>query len=1603
MTMYYSDNIIVENKKSLSGLLGYSDVYIGRPSLLGNPFPIGNESERLEVIRKFEEYAISNQSVLDEITKLGERLKTGEKLRLICFCSPKPCHGNIIIKLVRKYLGENVVTPRETPNYKMTSFGGLFNVACATGHRPNKLGGYDAESKQILFDYAVELLSKSKPDKIISGMALGWDFAIAYAAIKLGIPLVAAVPFKDQPSKWFKDDINSYYELLDQATEVVYVDAQLGYGNYEVSIGKYHIDKLSMRNKWMVDNSDYILALWRPGEPGGTKNCVDYAKQKYSLPKEQIIYLWDNYLEYRDNIGKPFVDEVIEDKPDVMVVDVLAEIESESTASYLSRSTEDEDEVTSEIADAILGMGNDGEIVYPYQLNPDMEFSPYNAVYNDGKRINVDESYLAANLHWKPDFDYSSCEWEPRRVADYRECKRVYLDIETLGLNPSVKEARIIMIGLMIEGNYLGNSDIGKKAFDLLSKGHIIELQEDSDEAERAILTGLFRLIKALQPEAIVTHNGFDFDFPYIMKRCDLLGIEHPMTRVTDRERCITAASMYGQPIRFYPTYWTKPGRNGRIYNDGTFPQLVDTLHLAGQHDKIFANMTSYTLKYLAFYVGFRTEKRLELKGKEISIYWNSGEESKKQSIRDYLIFDLEDQRAVTNFFMVSPYYQTMYFPLPLQEIAVASPARKHNANLDNFYRKFYDRKLTLPDGSCKFYSRPIADEKVNYEGAIVNVNQGIYRNFFKVDFSGMYPSIMLRYVLMGQDKDPVGVFLNTIETLKSLRYVYKDLGGSNPHKAKTRQAYQDYPYLFADIDFDNISKEDKKIYKGVDNSLKVGINGGYGFLGVGFYNFNDISSAALVTAYGRIMLKKCIEISKEYCNIIECLAAETLVLTDNGYFPIFELEGKEVNILNGNQMWSKVKFFKTPEDYLYEVTFRRYSKTITIRCNGTHKWLVKPTQDKKDKSVERFMTTEELHERLEYESYKKYSVRKNTSFKLPNVLFGEDEYDEYLHGIVHGITYSDGYLNKENANGTFRHILQLVGNKCEIGEYIEKAFERCDFMISHKYNDDTRREDSIIHQFTSTDNLKILPDINRNKCYLLGFIRGMIAGDGSVSNKDGCFDISGLKETCEFIEKIAFLVGFETTRINKSNSKGRKTTIRGTQCISKVDTYKIFFSCNHATDEDFIRSFHRETFVRLKGGKKSVKPGWNITSIKKTNNKEELYCCTEPITHRFTLQGGIDTGNCDSDGLYLQPKQIEEIDDSLLTDKFVHPNKGYEINPILNGCVNPEYIWMKLEDSMPSGMGIDLEVNCPDGAIYAPAMKNYIFWEAPEDEPKLKGVYRKRNRSLLQKEFPIEFIRRWAFEGKTSAHKYGNEWITRISDFIVSNKNVIITETIQDIKKLKGDEKKHHKLLIESNCGEVGETISYYWGSRQHYAASGRKNGIKAFPIRRYLDGRVPNNQEFPCANEDVNKNVYIEKYVDDLETKVIPYSKDANLSDVMDLELVEKLMFTQRIPKQQFSKKTGEPQDNILVKNGMGEPGDTVSFYWASIQSYTESGKLSSKCDRFPVRVIINEDDSISINIQSIPDDIDKSLINLNFNVEWYLNDLLKIRNEILSVVDK
>lgn len=149
-----------------------------------------------------------------------------------------------------------------------------------TGHRPNKLNNdYDLTSelsKKIKFKILLELnnLVKEREEKVdegIGGMALGIDTLFAELCIEFNIPFSAYVPCRNQDKMWPQKSKDRYKSILEQANKIVLVNDC-----------EYNQFVMQSRNKAMVDaigENGVVIAVW-DGTPGGTKNCVDYAKSK---------------------------------------------------------------------------------------------------------------------------------------------------------------------------------------------------------------------------------------------------------------------------------------------------------------------------------------------------------------------------------------------------------------------------------------------------------------------------------------------------------------------------------------------------------------------------------------------------------------------------------------------------------------------------------------------------------------------------------------------------------------------------------------------------------------------------------------------------------------------------------------------------------------------------------------------------------------------------------------------------------------------------------------------------------------------------------------------------------------------------------------------------------------------------------------------------------------------------------------------------------------------------------------------------------------------------------------------------------------------------
>ena len=72
------------------------EIFIGRPSKWGNPFIIGKDGTREEVINKYRKYITDSKELMNDLQELKGKI-------LGCYCKPKSCHGDILVELLEKH------------------------------------------------------------------------------------------------------------------------------------------------------------------------------------------------------------------------------------------------------------------------------------------------------------------------------------------------------------------------------------------------------------------------------------------------------------------------------------------------------------------------------------------------------------------------------------------------------------------------------------------------------------------------------------------------------------------------------------------------------------------------------------------------------------------------------------------------------------------------------------------------------------------------------------------------------------------------------------------------------------------------------------------------------------------------------------------------------------------------------------------------------------------------------------------------------------------------------------------------------------------------------------------------------------------------------------------------------------------------------------------------------------------------------------------------------------------------------------------------------------------------------------------------------------
>ncbi|WP_459198539.1 SLOG family protein [Bacillus subtilis] len=164
-------------------------------------------------------------------------------------------------------------------------------TVCFTGHRPNKLGGYEIKNptmlklKDKLLEVIEELITNEDKSRFITGGALGTDQAACWCVHILKkkyphIKNIIATPFKEQDKVWSADQKMWYKRMLNVADEIINVEELDKYKVSGEKSGEFSPAKMQKRNEYMIDHSEAIVAVY-DGSKSGTRNCLNYAKKTY--------------------------------------------------------------------------------------------------------------------------------------------------------------------------------------------------------------------------------------------------------------------------------------------------------------------------------------------------------------------------------------------------------------------------------------------------------------------------------------------------------------------------------------------------------------------------------------------------------------------------------------------------------------------------------------------------------------------------------------------------------------------------------------------------------------------------------------------------------------------------------------------------------------------------------------------------------------------------------------------------------------------------------------------------------------------------------------------------------------------------------------------------------------------------------------------------------------------------------------------------------------------------------------------------------------------------------------------------------------------------
>lgn len=475
--------------------------------------------------------------------------------------------------------------------------------------------------------------------------------------------------------------------------------------------------------------------------------------------------------------------------------------------------------------------------------------------------------------------------------TDYNDLLRMIFDLETEGLDPHKHRIKLNGIRLnrpvTINGKTYQNFE---RIFEITGK-----TKEEKDASELKVIDTMLRIIYTFKPDVITAHNGENFDWNFIIVRCQELG---------------TSMENMSKPY-FNDDYIRKETKESSLKLGGeveTFYRTIvpntiitDSLHAVRRAQATDSNFLKATLKYSTEYLSLKKDNRVYTPGEKIDeilidkvnkyafndtdgdwylydpnsqngpdIPFRKGKEGDKPFIMFTRNYIADGYKIVTGEYIIKRYLLDDLWECDKVE---------YTLNTTNF---FICKILPVPFAKCCTmgtagqwkaimmawsYENGLAIPKAENTGAFTGglsrlLNVGFVDDVVKLDYNSLYPSIILTWGI-SDNTDLMNAMLKMLEYVLTQREIYKgqkkaankivekyeEMLSENPNLVLTDEQRREYEQAQADYAFADRKQNQMKV---LGNSFF----GSYGSNNGSVFPWKSPKCAEMTTCTGRQSLR---------------------------------------------------------------------------------------------------------------------------------------------------------------------------------------------------------------------------------------------------------------------------------------------------------------------------------------------------------------------------------------------------------------------------------------------------------------------------------------------------------------------------------------------------------------------------------------------------------------------------------------------------------------------------------------------------------------------------------------------------------------------------